>query len=370
MEGLIMMKKILAAVIFFILFTPFFSARDNAATLNDSSDTPSFFSWRNIDGIDYTTPIKDQSPAPTCEAYALCAALETLLQYQQGELYNPDLSETHLYFYPGGTYEAGYVNLIDAADYLIEKGVPDEGCYPDPHRPYDYPFQSLSDWENRTVKIMAWRWVEHDVDIIKQSLIDDGPLIICLYFGTDFYYYLGGVYTHRWGRIAGGHVVTIVGYDDADQCWIVKNSWGSKWGEDGWFRLAYDADLFADWYGEGTGIMSLQGVYGNMKPDVPKVQIVTPKNYYTYYNGRETPTLFRRLPIQEAAPRILGDILVDVSVESTNYVEFYVDDIKQYTDTEPPFSWPLEVHKGLHTLEVRAINDNTTSIDLIDVFIL
>jgi len=36
------------------------------------------------------------------------------MQYQIGELYNPDFSETHLYFYAGGTYEAGYVNLVDA----------------------------------------------------------------------------------------------------------------------------------------------------------------------------------------------------------------------------------------------------------------
>ena len=132
---------------------------------------------------------------------------------------------------------------------------------------------------------------------------------------------------------------------------------------------AYDADLFADWYGEDTGIMYLKGTYGNMKPDVPKVQIVSPKNYYTYYNGCEMRTIFRGLPIQEASPRILGDVSVDISVENTRYVEFYIDDIKQHTDTEPPFSWALQASRGIHTLEVRALNENTASIDLIDVFV-
>ena len=37
---------------------------------------------------------------------------------------------------------------------------------------------------------------------------------------------------HRCGRIAGGHVMTIVGYDDSEQCWIVKNSAGVEWGID------------------------------------------------------------------------------------------------------------------------------------------
>jgi len=94
-------------------------------TSTDNSDLPEAFSWRNIDGVDYTTPVKNQAPAPTCEAYSLCAALETLMQYQIGKIYQPDLSETHLYFYAGGTYAAGYVNLVDAANYLIHTGVPD-----------------------------------------------------------------------------------------------------------------------------------------------------------------------------------------------------------------------------------------------------
>ena len=111
-----------------------------------TSDLPTYFSWKDINNTDYTTPIKNQAPAPTCESYALCASLETLMQYQTGELFNPDLSETHLYFYAGGTYESGYVNIVDAANYLIEHGVPDEGCYPDPKRPFDYPYESVEGW--------------------------------------------------------------------------------------------------------------------------------------------------------------------------------------------------------------------------------
>lgn len=57
------------------------------------------------------------------------------MQYKAGKIYNPDLSEAHLYFYPGGTVRAGYVNIIDAANYLVEHGVPDEGCFPDPTAP-------------------------------------------------------------------------------------------------------------------------------------------------------------------------------------------------------------------------------------------
>ena len=335
---------------------------------------PESFTWQNIDGIDYTTGIKDQNPAPTCEAYAFCASIETILQYNAGELYDPDLSETHLYFYAGGTYRAGYVNMIDAANYLVEKGVPDEGCYPDPHRAFDYPFLSLDGWENRAVKISEWGWVENDEESIKTALIEHGPLVFFAYFWRDFFSYEKGVYKHRWGRFAGGHVMTIVGYDDNEQCWIVKNSAGTKWGENGWLKMAYDANMITgDWYKRYdincTGIVFLDGVYNNLKPDVPKIQIQSPDFYKTYFYGKDFSTFFKKLNFYtKAAPRIIGNLKIEVLVENTNYVEFYIDDIRSYIDNESPFKWDLETTNGLHTLTVKAFNKYNISIDIIDFY--
>ena len=334
------------------------------------SDLPSFFSWRDINGTDYTTRVKDQSPAPTCEAYALCASLETIMQYQKGELYNPDLSETHLYFYPGGTYGAGYVNIVDAANYLVEHGVPDEGCYPDPKRAFDYPFESLEGWENRTVKVTEWGWIDHDVESMKDALITYGPLVLCMRFYKDFFYYRGGIYTHKWGAIAGGHVVTIMGYDDEDGCWIIKNSWGTSWGEDGYYRIPYEENIIAEWYGEGTGVMYLEGVYGNLEPDVPKIQFETPKNFKTYIFGFEIKTLVKKLPIQRAAARIFGRLKVKVEAENTDKVDFYIDNELKYTDNVSPYEWNLDTTIGLHTLKALAYNEHNVSQDIIDIFVL
>jgi len=361
------MKKILTLALIFVVGSNVVAFVDSASGRETSRFPPSF-SWTDLNGTDYTTPIKNQAPAPTCEAYGLIASLETLMQYQEGERYLPDLSETHLYFYAGGTYESGYVNIIDAANYLMQYGVPDEGCYPDPHRPFDYPFESLPDWENRTVKITEWGWVDHDNDAIKNALINHGPLVICVMFWTDFYFYHGGVYHHRWGPRAGGHVMCLVGYDDEKQAWLVKNSAGTGWGDEGWLWMAYDADMFADWYGAGTGIMYIDGVYGNMKPDVPKISIDTPEIFKTYIRGHSFPTLFKKLPIQKAAPRIIGPLTIEVSAEKTNYVEFYIDGVQQYRDNEEPFTWDLEATRGLHTLEIRGYNEHNMSLALIDFY--
>ena len=371
------MKKtiaILVVIIFLSTFTNTISKSEKINTSIDKTDLPSSFTYRNIDGVDYTTPIKNQAPAPTCEAYALCAALETMMQYKTKEIYNPDISETHLYFYAGGTYESGYVNMIDAANYLIETGVPDEGCSPDPHRPYDYSFTSLDGWENRTVKIQSWGWVENTEVAIKTALIEHGPLVFCAHFWKDFLYYRGGVYSHKWGEIAGGHLMTIVGYDDNEQCWIVKNSAGTEWGEDGWLKLAYNAGMITgDWYKRddknSTGIMYLDGVYGNLNPDVPNIKIQTPKIFKTYLFGIESSTIFRDFPLFiKGAPRIIGDIKIDVTVENANLVEFYLDGINSFIDDEPPYEWNLETTSGLHTLTVKASNEYNTSLDIIDFY--
>lgn len=366
------MKKIITIFWVMLLILPVLSfSTIQSGIAYELYTIPSSFSWRDIDGVDYTTPIKDQAPAPTCEAFAFCAVLETKMQYQLKDLYIPDLSENHLYFYANGTIEKGWVSIVDAAIYLMEHGIPDEGCYPDPHRPTDYPFESLVGWENRTVKITEWGWVDHNLSVMKQALIDHGPLIFCFTVYDDFNYYRGGVYSHRWGPRVGGHVVAIVGYDDSQQCWILKNSWGTKWGEDGWFRMAYDADLIADWYGPDTGVMYLDGLHGNLKPDAPKVYFETPRYYHTYIFGSESSTLLKKLPIQRAAARILGPLSVDVTVENTNAVEFFIDDVSQYIDTEAPFSWNLKATQGLHTLMARAVNDQgITSLAIEDIYII
>ena len=132
--------------------------------------------------------------------------------------------------------------------------------------------------------------------------------------------------------------------------------------------MAYDSAMFAEWYGEGTGIMYIDGVYGNLKPDVPKVQIETPNNFQTYFFGQEFTTFFKKLPIQKASPRIFGELIVEVTAENVNQVEFYIDNVKQHTDDEVPFTWDLQTTRGLHTLEIRAINDHNISVDIIDIY--
>jgi len=323
-----------------------------------SYELPDYFCWRNIDGVDYTTSMKTQGSCPSCEAYALVACLETIIQYKTNKTFNCDLSEAHLFFYPGGTCEWG-VDVKAAADYLVDYGVPDEGCFPDTLAVYDPNYGSIEGWENRTVKIQEWGWIENDEEEIKKALIEYGPLVICFHVYQDFMFYKKGVYRHRWGQRTGGHLVALVGYDDNQQCWIVKNSWGKGWGDNGWFKMGYDPDMFIkNCYG-GTGILYVDGVYGNLNPNVPKIYINKPSSGHTYFRGIQLPTFFKKIKyIPSGIPRVIKWTKVKTTTSmNTEKVEFYLDGDIKHADYHEPFDWNMRPPLGLHTVEACAYDE-------------
>jgi cathepsin B len=57
----------------------------------------------------------------------------------------------------------------------------------------------------------------------------------------DFMNYKSGVYKHVSGNVLGGHAVKIVGWgqENGTNYWICANSWGTSWGENGFFRIAW-----------------------------------------------------------------------------------------------------------------------------------
>jgi RHS repeat-associated protein len=88
-------------------------------------------------------------------------------------------------------------------------------------------------------KIIAWYQVNPTAESLKDALYNYGPLVTLMAVQTDFFYYQSGIYSHSWGVFEGYHSALIVGYDDAEQYFIVKSSWGTDWGETGYSRIAY-----------------------------------------------------------------------------------------------------------------------------------
>lgn len=104
-----------------------------------------------------------------------------------------------------------------------------------------------SDWQSRLTKISSY--TNHaTMDARKNAIATIGPVLAGMAVFNDFFAYTGGIYQKTAGStLAGYHCICVVGYNDAQQCWIIKNSWGTNWGDSGFVRIRYgQADLLID----------------------------------------------------------------------------------------------------------------------------
>ncbi len=192
------------------------------------------FSWRDYDGENWLTDVKDQGMCGACVAFSTLAAMEAQYNIVIGDPWvDLDLCEQMLVSCTSLGCDGGRID--DALDFLRSTGTPDDACFP--------YFASevacgarCSDWASRTMRLSNWGWAGTTTSEVKARLVQ-GPLVASMDVYSDFMAYTGGVYTHVTGVEEGSHAVTIVGWDDAHSSWICKNSWGTSWGDYGYFEI-------------------------------------------------------------------------------------------------------------------------------------
>lgn len=205
---------------------------------------PAAYDLRNVDGKNFVTPIRNQAACGSCVAFGAIATVEGRLRVQRNDPnLAVNLSEAHLFFCHararGANCDTGWWPK-EAYEDIQNKGVSDEACYP-----YNLANRDCSglcsDSAERSVKITGFADLTAKPADIKTSLSskDGGPVSACFIVYQDFFSYKSGIYKHVSGEQAGGHCVTIVGYNDNPGYWICKNSWGEDWGDKGYFNIAY-----------------------------------------------------------------------------------------------------------------------------------
>lgn len=215
-------------------------SRTAAATARTAS-VPASFDWRARDGASYVTAVKDQGGCGSCVAFGVVAAAEAMLRIAKRDpAAKANLSEAQLFFCYGPDAAAGACPAggwwPDAALDALREGVVDEATFG--YTDADQPCRLPAGWRSKVTRITGWRLVDTPA-AIKQHLATTGPVAACFTAYEDFFYYGGGVYRQVTGEAVGGHCVSVVGYDDPGRYWIAKNSWGTGWGEDGFFRIRY-----------------------------------------------------------------------------------------------------------------------------------
>lgn len=220
---------------------------------------PSSFNWCAEGKV---TSVKNQNPCGTCWAFGTTSVLESAVLIGEGTAYNlseqsvalcVDRAWTYMYDGTSDPCMAGG-NSFKASEVFIRKGAVQESCNPYNPSELNCDGSCLCDACPAVKRVSQYRYVTGDQSqtaLIKSALYDHGPTTMA------FYYDLAHVHSDpTYGTVydcssctGANHLVSIVGWNDAVPqpesggmgAWLVKNSWGTGWGNNGYCWLAYDS---------------------------------------------------------------------------------------------------------------------------------
>ncbi|CAH1960193.1 unnamed protein product [Acanthoscelides obtectus] len=206
---------------------------DNFALFEDNEELPKEVDWRAKGAV---TTVKDQSLCGACWAFSAVGAIEGVIFLKNGIL--ESLSVQNLIDCAGAAYDNEGCDgglRTNAFNYVINRGVLTDK---------EYPYTSYTGKEGKCkkqggVKISGYKDIpEGDEQALAKAIALIGPVSV----GVDashMQFYSTGVITKKSGckNELGDlhHGVLVVAY--SEEYWVIKNSWGSSWGEEGYFRL-------------------------------------------------------------------------------------------------------------------------------------
>jgi C1A family cysteine protease len=202
------------------------------------AELPADFDWCDF-GV--CLPVRQQGGCGSCWAFATVGPLESNILLKDGR--SVDLSEQWLVSCnrSGWSCSGGWW----AHDYHWYRGDPCGawGAVLEAHFPYVGRNDPCNCPYPHEYTIRNWAFVGGPDEVastaqIKQAILDYGPVSTAVYANGPFHAYTGGIFN---GCSDGevNHAVVLVGWDDADGVWILRNSWGAGWGEDGYMRIPY-----------------------------------------------------------------------------------------------------------------------------------
>jgi len=240
--------------------------QNNENNENIVSDIPASWDWRNVNGQNFVSPVRDQGQCGSCYAFASMGALEARIRIMSNNTQQPILSPQHAVSCSQYSQACdGGFPYLTAGKFGQDFGIVEEECFP-----YEGVNGNCLDrcskpnklWFTKTYNYIGGYYGASTVTGMQQEILMNGPIPVSFEVLDDFYSYSSGVYTHSGFRsgfnpfVITNHVVVIIGWgvtDDGVKYWTVKNSWGDSWGENGFFRILRDPGY---WGGE-CGIESL-----------------------------------------------------------------------------------------------------------------
>jgi len=249
-------------------------------------DAPDSLDWRNVQGVSYVSTTRNQhipNYCGACWSFAATSALADRFRIAQGK--NMDRSVGH----PGGireinpamqvvlncdTYDQGCHggDPITAYRFIHENGIPEETCQLYEASGHDVGntcndidvCMNCSPGAGCVAQKVYNKYTVSEYGLVNgtENMIAElsrGPIACTVAVTEAFENYNGsGIFKDTTGAKSLDHSISIVGYGEEDgvDYWIGRNSWGTYWGDKGWFRIVRGVDNL--------------GVEGNCQFAVPK----------------------------------------------------------------------------------------------------
>ena len=202
------------------------------------------FDWRQF-GI--VGPIKDQSQCGSCWDFSGTGVVEMVLfkagilpattAGQLSEQYTLDCGQN------GGCNGDDNTTVLAWAK---QTGLPLTSCY----GPYQAQSGSCNNKSCQLYKITDWGYCGAqdgvcDTQAIKNAMVAYGPIGAAVAADSDFSNYQAGQVYAGDGSTSIDHDIILVGWDDSKGskgAWILRNSWGTSWGDQGYMWIEYGAN--------------------------------------------------------------------------------------------------------------------------------
>lgn len=232
---------------------------------------PETWDWSNANGISFIEPVMDQGDCGSCYD---AATMRMLTARHKINLNNTEALPWSINF-PLFCSEFNQ-GCKGGFGFLTAKWSSDVGLIPATCMRYDTKGSCKLECDlkkelegqkryraanHRYISSWYGNWAMDGEDAIKAELYRGGPLVLSFEPTEDFMFYSEGVfkseepkdparkllknhvdYDQEWKQV--DHAVVCVGYgeDDGDKYWLIQNSWGPDWGEDGFFRILRGQD--------------------------------------------------------------------------------------------------------------------------------
>ncbi|MBT2560651.1 hypothetical protein J7E50_07380 [Pedobacter sp. ISL-68] len=190
------------------------------------------------------TPVKDQGNCGSCWVFASVASYESSYAMRNhGKMVS--LSEQNaLNCSNGGSCQGGFPAL------LMKWWVEDRNTVKSTSQiPYT-GVQVYCSTGSGGFKAVAWDYVDKQrrwdkrppVSEIKEAIARHGAILTAMYSTLQFQSFIGNEVFNQTTPNDVNHVVTIVGWSDLKAAWLVKNSWGTQWGNSGYAWIGYNSN--------------------------------------------------------------------------------------------------------------------------------